>query len=47
MNPVSIYHIVIDYCILLHLLFINRCRRRNKADVEATVQAAQDAAVFR
>jgi len=31
----------------VYLLFINRCRRRNKVDVEATVQAALDAAVFR
>lgn len=46
MNPVSIIILllIIAYCAFV---FINRCRRRNKADVEATVQAAQDAAVFR
>lgn len=46
MNPVSII-ILLLLLHIAHLLFINRCRRRNKADVEATVQAAQDAAVFR
>ena len=45
MNPVSIIILllIIAYCAFV----IYKQVQKNKADVEATVQAAQDAAVFR